>query len=528
MIPLSGSERTPLPGSKAIGPVDPTERLEVTIFLKSRAPDGALENMALEAGAALPADKPRLSREEFASAYGASSEAIASVRQFAKDNNLTVVEADPAKRSVVLSGTVADLGAAFGVELLRYGHPDGQYRGRTGSVQVPVGLATVIDGVLGLDNRPQAEPHFRYSSTAQAAAGTSFLPTEVARAYSFPTGLDGSGQCIALIELGGGYTTADLAAYFNRLGLPAPKVTPVSVDGGANSPSGDPRGPDGEVMLDIEIAAAIAPGAQIAVYFAPNSDRGFLDAVNSAIHDSQRNPSVVSISWGGPEPSWTAQAMQAFDQVLQGAAVLGVTVCAAAGDNGSSDGVTDGLQHVDFPASSPHMLACGGTRLRVQGAAISAETVWNDGPTGGATGGGVSTAFGLPVWQQAAGVPTSANPDKRVGRGVPDVAGDADPVTGYQVEVDGQQAVIGGTSGVAPLWAGLIALMNQKLGKPVGYLNPLIYGSLASAAVFHDVVAGNNGSYQARRGWDACTGFGSPIGSKLLDALSATGQHHAI
>ncbi len=524
MIPLSGSERAPLPGSRALGPVDPTERFEVTVFLKSKAGEGALENLASEAGKALPADMPRLSREEFAAAYGASAEAVESVQQFAKQHDLTVVEADAAKRSVVLSGTAADFGAAFGVDLLRYDHPDGQYRGRMGSVQLPVGLAAVIAGVFGLDNRPQAEPQFRYSSAAQAAAGTSFLPTQVAQAYSFPTGLDGSGQSIALIELGGGYSTTDLATYFSHLGLPAPNVVAVSVDQGANTPTGDPRGPDGEVMLDIEIAASVAPRAQIAVYFAPNSDRGFIDAVNSAIHDSQRNPSVVSISWGGPEANWTAQAMQTFDQVVQGAAVLGVTVCAAAGDGGSSDGLTDGLQHVDFPASSPHILACGGTRLSVQGGAISAETVWNDGPSGGATGGGVSTAFGLPVWQQAAGVPPSANPDQHVGRGVPDVAGDADPVTGYQVVVDGQSAVIGGTSGVAPLWAGLIALINQKLGKPVGYLNPLIYSSLPLAAGFHDVVAGDNGSYQARPGWDACTGLGSPIGSKLLDALSGSSQ----
>lgn len=524
MIPLSGSERAPLPGSRAIGPVDPNERFEVTVFLKSEAGDGALENRAREAGTVLPTDMPRLSREEFAAAYGASPQAIQVVRQFAREHNLAVVEADAAKRSVVLSGTAADFGGAFGVDLLRYDHPDGQYRGRTGSVHLPAGLTAVIEGVFGLDNRPQAEPHFRYSSAAQAAAGTSFLPTQVAQAYSFPTGVDGSGQCIALIELGGGYSTADLATYFSRLGLSAPNVVAVSVDQGANSPTGDPRGPDGEVMLDIEVAASVAPKAQIAVYFAPNSDRGFIDAVNSAIHDSQRNPSVVSISWGGPEVNWTAQAMQTFDQVLQSAAVLGVTVCAAAGDGGSSDGLTDGLQHVDFPASSPHILACGGTRLSIQGGAISAETVWNDGPSGGATGGGVSSAFGLPVWQQTAGVPPSANPDRHVGRGVPDVAGDADPVTGYQVVVDGQPAVIGGTSGVAPLWAGLIALVNQKLGKPVGYLNPLIYGSLLSAGVFHDVVAGDNGSYQARPGWDACTGFGSPIGSKLLDALSGSGK----
>ena len=231
---------------------------------------------------------------------------------------------------------------------------------------------------------------------------------------------------------------------------------------------------------------------------------------------------MVSISWGGPESSWTAQSLSGFDQAFQDAGLLGVTVCVAAGDNGSSDGVTDGKAHVDFPASSPNALACGGTTLDSSKGAITKEVVWNDGSSGGSTGGGVSETFPLPAYQASAKVPVSVNSSKFKGRGVPDVAGDADPATGYQVYVDGKSSVFGGTSAVAPLWAALIALMNEQLGKPVGFLNTALY-TAADKKALHDITSGNNGAYKAGKGWDACTGWGSPNGQALLAALSGTG-----
>lgn len=286
------------------------------------------------------------------------------------------------------------------------------------------------------------------------------------------------------------------------------------MDGGHNGPASDA---DGEVMLDIEVAGGVAPKSEIVVYFAPNTDQGFLDAILKAVHDKRHNPSVISISWGGPESQWTEQALQAFDQAFQDAATLGITVCCASGDNGSTDGVSDGLQHVDFPASSPFALACGGTRLQGSGSSISSETVWNDGPNS-AGGGGVSDFFPLPSWQSTAGVPVSKNTGHHQGRGVPDVAGNADPETGYEVIVDGQDQVIGGTSAVAPLWAGLIARLNQKLGAPVGYLNPLLYTQLAPSSL-NDITQGDIGAYKAAKGWDACTGWGSPNGGKILSSI---------
>jgi kumamolisin len=199
---------------------------------------------------------------------------------------------------------------------------------------------------------------------------------------------------------------------------------------------------------------------------------------------------------------------------------MGVTVCVACGDNGSSDGINDGKNHVDFPASSSFALGCGGTALQASNEQIVSEVVWNDLPNGGATGGGVSNAFPLPTWQKGFNVPAPSV--KGGGRGVPDVSGDAAPNTGYNILVDGQSAVVGGTSAVAPLWAGLVARMNQKMGKPVGFLNPLIYAQAVEASGFRDITKGNNGNFNAATGWDPCTGLGTPDGAKLLAALTAT------
>jgi len=523
-VKIAGSERAVLHGARLIGPANPQERMEVTLLLKSSSSQSLPH---IERGAKLkPHEVTHLTRHEFAAQHGADTRDVTKIDSFAHEFGLDVGAVNLAGRTVVLSGTVHAMSQAFNVTLQMYDHPRGAYRGRTGPVEVPIELEGVIQGVFGLDNRPQAKPHIRPihqhgGAWHSAQRGVSYLPTQVAQLYDFPANANGQGQCIAIIELGGGYQASDLDNYFQQLGMPTPQISSISVAGGSNSPTGDPNGPDGEVMLDIEVAGAVAPGAQIAVYFAPNTDAGFLQAITTAIHDTVRNPSVVSISWGGAEASWTSQSLTAFDQAFQAAGALGVTVTVAAGDNGSSDGVTDGLAHVDFPASSPNVLACGGTRLIGSGSTITSETVWNDGDSGGATGGGISAFFvPPPAFQSGVNLPASANPGGHPGRGVPDVGGDADPVTGYQVRVDGQNTVIGGTSAVAPLYAGLVALWNQSLGKPVGFLNSWLYSNAASTpGDFNDVTSGNNGAYQASSGWDACTGWGSMDGAKILAAL---------
>lgn len=514
---IPGSRREAMPGATRTGPCDPKERMQVTVVLRQRPPRKRVKSLAQ-----LSARGERLTRAEYEARYGAEPKDIERVKAFAAEHKLKVSKVNIGARTLTLSGTADDFSRAFRVSLNRYEHPEGTFRGRTGPVRVPATLKSIIKAIHGLDDRPQARPHCRIASAA--ASAVSYTPPQVAKLYNFPGGLDGEGQTIAIIELGGGYSQSDLDSYFNGLGIsPSPTVTSVSVDGGKNQPTGDPNGPDAEVMLDIEVAGAVAPGAKIVVYFAPNTDAGFLDAINQAVMDKRNKPSVISISWGGPESSWTSQSLRSYNEALQSAAAVGVTVCVACGDNGSSDGATDGKAHVDFPGSSPYALACGGTRLRESGGSITHEEVWNDLPDNGATGGGVSDAFPLPSWQKVANVPPSVNPGKRKGRGLPDLAGNADPLTGYRVEVDGSNAVIGGTSAVAPLVAGLIALMNQALLSPVGYLNPDLYKKLAvSPGAFRDITRGNNGAYQAGRGWDACTGWGSPVGEAVLRALTTS------
>jgi kumamolisin len=458
-----------------------------------------------------------LSRRDFASRYGADPKDRAVVAEFARAHGLTVRQSSGPRRSVVLAGPASRMSAAFGTKLVRYRSPRGEYRGRKGSVRIPSEIAPVVQAVLGLDDRPQAHSTCRAlpQERLAQAKGRAFTPRRVAELYEFPARLDGRGQRIAVIELGGGFRRAELRSYFEQLGVEMPKITAVSVDGARNRPGID-RAADGEVRLDLEVIGAIAPGAELLVYFAPASDRGFVDAITTAIFDPRR-PSIVSVSWGDAESNWTEQARVALDQALQAAAALGITVCAASGDNGWTDGVDGRLAHVDYPASSPYVLACGGTRLEVQDGVLT-EVVWND-HDGNATGGGVSALYGVPSWQKRVGVPRSVNPGGRRGRGVPDVAGNADPETGYLVG-DGKVAhTFGGTSAVAPLWAALIAQLNQRLGTRVGFLNPLLYESV-DRAVFNDVAKGGNGAYRARaRRWDACTGHGSPRGRALLDAL---------
>jgi kumamolisin len=511
-VALKGSERVSLPGARAIGPTDPHQLVEISVILKHRQP---LETIH-------PTGK-FMNHGEFATQFGADPAHIDMIKRFAQENKLQMLERgdEVMRRTVTLAGTAANMEKAFGIELIDYDHPDGNYRGRTGAIQLPEEIAPFVKGVFGLDDRPVAKPHFRYRSNNRTfgtrASNNSFSPAHVAKLYDFPQDVNGTGQVIGLIELGGGYRPADIQDYFKSIGLPAPQVKTSSVDQAKNRPT-TADSADGEVMLDIEIAGAVAPAAMIVVYFAPNTTRGFQDALSMAVHDQLRRPGVISISWGGPESGWTNQSMENFDDVAQEAGLLGITVTAAAGDNGSSDGVDDAQNHVDFPASSPHVLAAGGTRLIAENGVISSETVWNDGSQGGATGGGFSTFFARPDYQ--------AKEVKSPNRGVPDVAGNADPDSGYNVLVDGQPMVVGGTSAVAPLWAGLIALLNQKLQSRIGFINPALY-NMDESSCFRDITSGNNGAFSAGKGWDPATGLGAPVGIQIMQTLQGiTSQSH--
>ena len=489
------------PQGKRIGPANPAAQVHISIYLKP-----------IDAGDA-PADRDALA-EQRASTYAG---AIQAVTEFAAGAGLTVESVDPARRLVRLTGTAAQAEAAFRTTLSTYEQDGRQFRAREGTLQLPLALRDVVEAVLGLDTRAQADTRLVIRAAAQAGG---YLPNAVGRLYDFPTAGDGAGQCIGLIELGGGFLDGDTAAAFSAMGLTPPTVTAVSVDGAVNAPTPD-DGADAEVALDIQVAGGNAPGAAIAVYFAPNTDAGFADAISQAVHDTTNKPGVISISWGSAEPNWTAQAVAAMNSAMQDAATLGVSVFAASGDNLATDGVDDGQVHVDFPAASPYAIGCGGTQLNASGGMVASEVVWNDGNSG--TGGGISTLFPVPAFQDGASLPVGAS-TSQPGRGVPDVAGNAAPATGYRIVVNGQSAVVGGTSAVAPLWAGLTTLVNQQAAGPVGFFLPTLY---AQSAAMREITTGDNipaGTtlgYAAGAGWNACTGLGVPDGAAVLSALMA-------
>jgi kumamolisin len=523
LVQLPGSERAPLGNVTPTGQLNLSERAELTLVLRRRAE--------------LPAGATVLTSDELAEQYGADPADVELVRQALTGRGLEVTAVLAGSRRVKVAGTLGELASAFGTTLEQVSSPDLDGRGtvthryRQGPLSVPAALDGVVLAVLGLDTRPQARAHFR--ARAAAAAGTSYTPPQVADIYQFPAGTTGSGQTIAVIELGGGFSTSDLATYFGGLGIAVPSVTAESVDGAANAPGSDPTGADIEVALDVDVIGSIAPGAKQLVYFAPNNgDQGFVDAISDAAQASPA-PIAISISWGQSEDSWTAQGLSAMNEAIADAVALGTTVCVAAGDSGSSDGATDGEAHVDFPASSPYALGCGGTKLVADTStgAVTSEVVWNETASNeGASGGGVSDQFALPSWQATAGVPARAagtgasGSASAGGRGVPDVAGNADPTTGYQVYSDGAAQVVGGTSAVAPLWAALISRLAEATGQRFGLIQSALYTGVTpgvDVAGFNDITSGNNGSYPAGPGWDACSGLGSPDGAALLKRLQS-------
>ena len=532
-VPLPGSQREPLANSRPAGSIDPSEIASITVRTRASGSSQDLDRTVRDLYAKRLQDRVYLSRQDLAKQHGARPEDLDAVEQYAQLHNLVVSHRNAAERTLVLTGRLSDLLNAFHADLHMFHHASGTYRGRKGEIQIPKEFEGIITGIFGFDNRPKHKsPHRGRLSGASGPGGDNGLAaTEFAKRYNFPTEfsgtkLDGSGQCIAIIELGGGFNNSDLQLFFQEIGITRPNVVAVSVDHAGNHPTKHGAA-DGEVMLDIEVAGAVAPRATIAVYFAPNQGNGFLDAVNAAIHDSERSPSVISISWGGPEEPGEEQVIQAYHEMFTEAAALGITVCVASGDHGTAD--LSGFQwdekiHVDHPAVDDLVLACGGTQIDSHGK----DVVWNDGtpfsnvPGGGgwASGGGVSAFIALPDYQKNANVPLSLATEKP-GRGVPDIAMSA---TNYFTRVQGSEGASGGTSAVAPLMASLVALLNQAKKKNVGFLNSFLYANV-SKGVVKDVLSGTNAikntvkGYNAGPGWDACTGLGTPDGTAILNNL---------
>jgi kumamolisin len=536
LIVLKDNARPVPSGARRVAEVDPTQKIEVTLDLKGPALPGV---------DALP-DKP-LSRKEFAAKYGTKKADADKIRKTLAEFGLKVIETSLANRSMRVTGTIAQMEAAFAPRLAIYQHPtEGQFRGRTGDLKIPKVLEGLILGVFGFDERrvgKRRRPLYPKNAAAPAVPADGLLPADLEKMYNFPPG-DAGGQEIGIAEFGGGYFAQDLQAYCQAAGRPVPKVTviplnlqPVTLTQLQNMQKGKQQEEEDEtleVMMDIEVAAGLSPGANITVYFAPFTQKGWLDTIHACMNSKAV---VLSASWGNPEEyahRWSQAALNAINDRLQAAAMQGLTVCIAAGDDGTSDGMQDNNCHVDFPGSSPFCLSVGGTMVE-----NGKEKTWWNSPGwrdpnisgSGATGGGVSVKFGRPSWQ-AVDVP-SLNPGAIDGRVQPDISALAGNPN-YYTWVFGRKIPDGGTSASTPLWAALIARVNALLpaAKQKRFLTKLLYSQLPSGKTLgqtacRDIVDGSNASnpypgrgYRAGQGFDAVSGWGVPDGKALLDALT--------
>jgi kumamolisin len=567
-IPIPHSDYVPLADAKLLGPADPLEQITITLVTRPRFPVPSLHDDHSLASR-LPRDREHLTREDFESDHGAHPDDLALIEKFAREHGFEIVETSAARHSVVLQGSVADFSEAFHVEMVHYDHARGHHRGINGPIYVPREIAGVVQAVLGLHDRPAARRHFPAPGVKRAPAKPTPLPPstnpaptrlsahDLAEIYRFPREADGTGQCIGIVELGGGYHRSDLEFFFSSLHLPHPRITDVSVHGARNTPADRSKlgafmsaltsGKKGaasqflagksaeaqraaellqstvETTMDVELVGAFAPGARIVVYFAPNNEQGIYHALTTALADKRNRPTVLSLSWGEPEPNLSPSYATLIDGVLKNLAHIGVTVCVSSGDFGAHNGSAGGHPSVNFPASSPYALGCGGTTLNFDGKKIESEIVWNSVFDGmhGATGGGVSRIFDRPHWQDDCPVP--AHSARATARGVPDVAAVADPRSGCRILIGGVEGASSGTSAAAPLWAALVARLNQALGAHAGYLNSLLYRLSKEShggEKFRAIIKGENGAYSAGAGWNACTGLGTPLGDRLLAALS--------
>lgn len=527
-IALPGSHRIRAAAAEALQPADAGLEMSVTVKLRRKAPLPEIN-----------AQQPQiLTAQELAQRYGASQEDMDLAARTFEQHGLTVTGTDLASCSLSLSGTVGDVEAAFGTKLFSF-KAAGEFkmagampRVRSGDLYIPAALAGIVEGVFGLDQRPVVRERQPLRMPPEEAARAArrhvgLFAAQLAQLYDFPPG-DGSGQTVALLEFGGGYFEKDLAHFCKLAQIPLPTVQPVSI---GNAAVNLKDGQEGEVMLDIEVAASACPKAAITVYFSRFDEQGWVDALDRAVRDQ---PTVISVSWGLAEddPQWSQGAIGTINDALHQAALLGITVCVASGDDGSSDQITDGRAHTDFPASSPFALAVGGTSFTITRNAIADEAAWKQGDGlradgGGSSGGGVSQVFARPAWQTVS-VP-SVNPHPLDGRIVPDIAALAGAPY-YSAVIDGKAGVEGGTSAATPLWACLICRIAASLpaGKKLPFLAPLLYPQAGRAGAgttsCRDIVSGDNitaqaGGYRAQPGFDAVTGWGTPNGAALLAAL---------
>jgi kumamolisin len=531
--PIDGTEHQHPAEHNSLGATAADVPVTVTVILHRRSdsqPPRGLDDFSRSKGRA------PISRAQFGAKHGSNPDDLAAVVSYAHSHGLDVLESDVRRRSVVVRGSASAINLAFGVALHDYASDRGTYRSHDGPAKLPAALAGKVSAVIGLDSRPVPAKHYATAKAANADPKNTkpLSPLTVAALYNFPAG-DGKGQTIGIYEMltsdgPPGYSAADIAATMKQFGtgLAVPAPVDVSVDGAKNTGTSD-----GETLLDITIAGANAPAATIAVYFTGGTTQNIVHAFQRMIHPGHGDPepNIISVSYGfGPDDdsatSFSKATYEALDALFQDAANLGITVLVSSGDSGAEIEDNKNAQ-ASFPATEPWVVACGGTTVgNVAGRSFD-ERAWNDvGAAGhGATGGGVSARYPVPAYQKDARIPPHIVTGK-AGRGLPDLAGNASENSGYLLVIGGSKPQsVGGTSAVAPLYAGLVARINANLGTPVGFVNPLLY--TAGAGVFRDIAKGppaNNSfgkvtGYPVGVGWDACTGLGSIDGTALQESL---------
>lgn len=469
-----------------------------------------------------------LDHDEYVYQFGALEDELVLVTDWAIANDLTIEDSSQAAATVKVIGTVEQFNTLFSITLQTVTDDEQTYYTHAADITMPSDIDGVVDIILGLDNSVRFSHNAILDNADPAPFDPSLInsptPVDLALAYKFPRSpgsnlAQGKGACVAIIELGGGWTNQNLTSTFSRIGQPNPRVVDISVDGGVND-GGVDVGSSGEVMLDIYCVGAVVPAAKIAMYFAPNSFQGFIDTIITPTNDTVNNPSVISVSWGTTDTNWSSGSRNAFDAALAGATVKGITVFIAAGDFGVR-AINGGPTYtVQYPGTSPYCVCAGGTVISINNDySIASEVPW--GTSGGpyAGGGGVSNIFSVPTWQT--GFSSKTYPGGTVtaltGRGIPDVSAMATGYTFYYGAANYTGTFVG-TSATAPLLAGMMARLNVLAGKRIGFVNADWYAVRSTAfndQTTGDIHGGNSVGYMATAGWDAATGIGSPIGTEI-------------